>query len=269
MLEASRKAPTLTKEETDALFLALLEDDTEEAPWIVMADLQFWPTSAFAKSLQYYARQNSHPWYVASMLPIIFRDQLTRQRHQLAPDVLVARVPDRPHTSYDVAEEGVFPQFVLEVVSPSSTQRDQVAKREAYRILGAQEYALFTPRLGEPSTLAGYRRGPEGEWLDWQTDADGRLWSEVLALYLIRQDEQIRAQTPEGRLLPTYEELQEEREREANARRQAEAEREREANARRQAEAEREREAEARRRLEAEIERLRRRLSDADDSPRH
>jgi Uma2 family endonuclease len=231
--------------EADARFLATLEDDTEDAPWMVMSDLQFWPTAAFAEGLRYYARSNHRPWYVASMLPIHYRDRAGR-RHQRAPDTFVARAPDRPRDSYDLAEEGVFPAFVLEVVSPSSVRRDQEEKREAYRILGAEEYALFTPRLGAPSTLAGHRRAPDGTFAPWLPDAQGRLWSETLELYLVARDEALRAQPPDGAVLPTYEEAQ--------------AARLRDAEARYQAEIAREREAEARRQLEAEVARLRRQL---------
>ena len=34
-----------------AAFLSSLEDDTEEAPWMVMGDAQFWSASRFAHSL--------------------------------------------------------------------------------------------------------------------------------------------------------------------------------------------------------------------------
>ena len=266
MVRTSRRWQAPSLDEADDRFLRALADDTEEAPWMVMADLQFWPTAKLAESLQYYARAHSLPWYVASMLPIRYRDRAAGRRHQLAPDVMVALGPDRHRSSYDLDEEMVFPAFILEVVSPSSARRDQEDKREAYRILGAHEYALFTPRLNEPSGLGGYRRGHEGEWQTWPTDERGRLWSGVLGLYLVVQGEFLRAQTSDGAFLPTYEELQAERERDAEARRALEAQTERDAEARRALEAQRQHDAEARRALEAEVERLRRALGLQNDS---
>jgi Uma2 family endonuclease len=79
------------------------------------------------------------------MLPILYAWPGVVAKKQLAPDVFVAFVPDHSRTSYDLDDEGQFPPFVLEVVSPSSSARDQVEKRQAYEALGAQEYARFGP----------------------------------------------------------------------------------------------------------------------------
>src|SRR5438128_10066432 len=118
------------------------------------------------------------------MHPIQYTWGRSQKRHQLAPDVYVAFVPEHPRSSYDVAVEGSFPPFVLEVVSPASTERDRVEKRDAYGLLGVREYALFTPYLTAAATLIGYRRNAEGSLEEWRPDAKGRLWSEVLGLYL-------------------------------------------------------------------------------------
>jgi Uma2 family endonuclease len=233
------RQPPLTQEEEDELFMLLLEDDTEDAPWMVMGDLQFWSASSFAHSLRNYAHEKGLGWYVASMHPILFTYGRSRKRHQLAPDVYVAFVDEHPRSSYDVAIEGSFPPFVLEVVSPASTDRDQVEKRDTYELAGVREYALFTPHLRSKATLQGYRRNAEGSFEEWRPDDMGRLWSEVLGLYLIVRGRLLQAQTAEGELLLTPEQAETER-------RRAEAERER-------AEAERDR-------AEAEVERLRREL---------
>ena len=120
----------------------------------------------------------------------------------------MAFVPDRARTSYDLAAEGQFPPFVLEVVSPSSVGRDQCDKRTAYALLGAREYALFTPREGRPSTLAGYRRGAEGAFDPWPCDDQGRLWSEVLGLYLVARGTLPQAVTEDGELLLSSDETE-------------------------------------------------------------
>jgi len=116
----------------------------------------------------------------------------------------------------------VFPPFVLEVVSPSSTTRDELDKRHAYHLLGAREYALFTPRDGMPSILEGYRRNAAGQFESWPLDDQGRLWSEVLGLRLVIRGALLQAETPDGRLLLTPEQAEDERQRAEEALSQAE-----------------------------------------------
>ncbi|HEX5504992.1 MAG TPA: Uma2 family endonuclease [Thermomicrobiales bacterium] len=231
MVGAPWRQPPLTRQQEIDLFMVMLEDDTEDAPWMVMGDLQFWSASGFAHSLRVYARERGLGWYVASMLPIEYTWPPSSRRRVLAPDVFVAFAAQHSRPSFDAEAEG-FPPFVLEVVSPSSTTRDQQEKRLAYEMLGVREYALFTPREGTPSALQGYRRGADGQFAPWAADEQGRLWSEVLGLYLVTRGALLQAQTSEGRLLPTPEET-------AAALRDAE---------------------EARRRAEAEAEQLRREL---------
>jgi len=116
----------------------------------------------------------------------------------------------------------VFPPFVLEVVSPSSTTRDELDKRHAYHLLGAREYALFTPRDGMPSILEGYRRNAAGQFESWPLDDQGRLWSEVLGLRLVIRGALLQAETRDGRLLLTPEQAEEARARGEDARQRAE-----------------------------------------------
>ncbi len=208
----------MTQKEADDLFMFFLEDDTEDAPWMVMGDLQFWSASGFAHSLRSYAHEQGLPWYVAGMLPIEYVWADSPRKRMLSPDTFVAVAPEHARSSYDLAVEGAFPPFVLEVVSPSSTARDQGEKREAYHLLGVREYALFTPRDGPPSSLAGYRRDDAGQFVSWLPDEQGRLWSTVLALYLVVRGRLLQAQTAEGRLLLSPEQAE-------FARQRAEAER--------------------------------------------
>jgi Uma2 family endonuclease len=207
------RQPPLTREQSDDLFMLLLPDDTEDAPWMVMGDLQFWSAAQFATSLRSYARRHGLPWYVASMLPIKYLWPDAPAKKTMAPDVFVAFVPERARSSYDVEAEGQFPAFVLEVVSPSSAARDTSDKRKVYELLGAQEYALFTPQVDAPSTLEGYRLNAAGTFEPWRHEGTGTLKSEVLGLTLLIDGSLLRAQTLDGRILPTLEEAEEEVER--------------------------------------------------------
>jgi Uma2 family endonuclease len=217
----------LTEEESNRLFMLLLEDDTEDSPWMVMGSLQWDATADFYVSLRYYAESRHLPWFVAGMTPILYRWPGVKRKKQLAPDVFVALAPKRPRSSFDLDVEGDFPPFILEVVSPSSVERDQEEKRLAYEMLGVREYALFAPEADRPSQLGGFRRNDQGSFDPWPRDDQGRLWSELLSLYLVAEGATIRAQTSDGEVIPTLEEAVEARNAAEAAQRRAEAEIER------------------------------------------
>jgi hypothetical protein len=110
-----------------------------------------------------------------------------------------------------------------------------------------------------------------GGFVRWEPDEQGRLWSEVLGLWLVDHAGELRAQRLDESFLVTPNEAEQQRKQQALARQQAEMARQREMlarqqaeearlraeEARRQAEADREREALARQQAEAEITRLR------------
>ena len=81
----------------------------------------------------------------------------------LAPDVYVVfGVANRHRKSYVVREEGKPPDFVLEVVSPSTRRRDEVEKPEIYARMGVPEFFRYDPDGKLDPALAGFelpRRG--------------------------------------------------------------------------------------------------------------
>ncbi|MGI8492199.1 MAG: Uma2 family endonuclease, partial [Acidimicrobiales bacterium] len=98
-----------------------------------------------------------------------------------APDLLMVEAEDRPRSSWIVRDEGKPPQFVLEVASGSSWERDSADKPLIYQAMGVREYALFAPerRDGGP-TLFGYRLDGRGRYRPWAVDRGGVLWSREL-----------------------------------------------------------------------------------------
>ena len=85
----------------------------------------------------------------------------------IAPDVYVAfGVADRPRLSYVVWEEGKPPDFVLEVVSPSSRRRDEKEKPLVYAKMGVPEFFLYDPGAKPAPALFGFqlRGGRGGEY---------------------------------------------------------------------------------------------------------
>ncbi len=253
----TRWRPSPVTDEDDR-FMRDLEDDTEDAPWMSMGDLQFWSASGFAHSLHDYVEEQGLDWYVAAMLPILYHWPGVEGTKQLAPDTMVAFVANHSRTSYDLEAEGAFPPFVLEVISPSSVGRDEVEKRRAYDLLGAREYALFRPRQGRASTLHGYRRGEDGQFAPWPPDARGRLWSDALGLYLVVQGQLVQAETPDNQLLLTPGQATAARRQAEAAQQQAEAAQQQAEAARQQAEVARQQAEVARQQAEDEAARLRR-----------
>jgi hypothetical protein len=261
--------------------LTPIDDDTEDAPWMSMSDWQYSAVDAFMDALRVHveslsprpsrlvplASSLSPRPYIAAMLPIRYHPNPgDAHTEQLSPDVLVAPVSPTVHRdSYRVEVEGAPPSFVLEVVSPSSLERDQVVKPERYEAMGVWEYVLFDPQHTYLTpAVQGYRReATSGGFVPWVPDAQGRLWSEVLGVWLVAVGEELRLQRSDGSLVPLPRETREERDQallawreEALARQRAEEERQQEALARQEAEAERARETLGRR--QAEVERLRR-----------
>jgi len=211
-----------------------------------------------------------------------------RKRH-ISPDVFVVRgVPKEPkRRNYRVWEEGRAPDFVIEVTSKTTRDKDQTTKRAIYQdVLRVSEYFLFDPfeEYLHPR-LQGYRLA-SGEYRAIRP-VKGRLPSKVLGLHLEAHGdllrlydpaadcwlpippevEEIGRQAEAGRLQAETERAAEAKARqraeagqavEAKARQQAEAAQAAEAKARQQAEAGQAAEAKARHQAEAEAERLRR-----------
>ena len=107
----------------------------------------------------------------------------------LWPDVQVVFGVSRGNrTSYRIWEEGKAPDFVLEVASPSTADRDAREKAREYAEIGVREYWRLDP-LGTlmRTPLEGYvaREGKDGPLQPVaSSNRSGRLRSEVLGLEL-------------------------------------------------------------------------------------
>ena len=74
-----------------------------------------------------------------------------------SPDLYVAfGVAKRQRLSYVVWEEGKPPDFVLEIVSPSSKRRDRVEKPVLYAKMGVPEFFLYDPERKRAPVLSGF-----------------------------------------------------------------------------------------------------------------
>jgi len=141
----------------------------------------------------------------------------------VVPDAMVVfGVPKRERTAYLVWKEGKGPDWVLELLSESNPTKDRVKNYAIYeQRLRAPEYVWFNPL--QPTELRGFRlRGDQYDEI--APDQQGRLWSDVLKLYLGVHEGWLRLYDQEGNLILTG---NEEATRERAAREALEAELER------------------------------------------
>ena len=141
--------------------------------------------------------------FVGSDMLMYYRmnDNATR----VAPDVFVVFGAAGKHfrDSWIVWREGKAPDFVMEVASPSTWQRDAAEKRDIYAGMGVTEYWRFDP-TGEhfaPQLVGERLVGGEYQPIPLETDGDGTLRgrSDVLGLDICaRPGLELRLYDPEG-----------------------------------------------------------------------
>jgi len=188
--------------------LRTLPDDTEDAPWMIMADLQWHAVDVLLSALRLYVRERRRPWYLASYLLVQTELPEGGRLPEVAPDVLMVDAVVRERSSWNVLEEGKPPQFVLEVTSRESMVRDAREKVSIYDLMGVEEYAIFYPRRPHGPLLWGYHRAADGSFVPWQPTDQGWLVSGVLdgmTLY-VEERRWLRLLDVHGQRLPTAQE---------------------------------------------------------------
>jgi Uma2 family endonuclease len=104
-----------------------------------------------------------------------------------APDVMVVkgvgRAERRSFQSW--REHNAIPCFIVEIVSEGTWREDLYEKRRLYAELGVREYFLFDPEAAylRPA-LQGFRWSEPGVYVPLEADAEDRLHSEEIGLYL-------------------------------------------------------------------------------------
>ena len=171
-----------SRDETDDLSIEYPSSDGEP---MAESQLQYTPLTDTVSALENYFIERSDV-FIAGDLLVYYR--MNDNRTRVAPDVFVVfgASGNHPRDSWLVWREGKAPDFVMEIASPSTWERDAVEKREIYANMGVTEYwrfdptgECFTPELvGETLVEGQYRELP------LERDVEGRLWgrSEVLGL---------------------------------------------------------------------------------------
>jgi Uma2 family endonuclease len=197
---------TTTLSEDDCAFLLACADDTEESPWMVVADPHLLALHGFTVPFFLYVEEQRPGLYASSELAVRY-PKPDGTMGTVAPDALAAYAPRRVRNSFDVVKEGAFPAFVLEIVSPESTRRDKHDKARLYGLLGALEYAIFDPLGVDGRQLWGFHRDARGVWVGWPAARGGALYSDVLGLTLEAAGSLLRLRDSTGVLLPTAGEM--------------------------------------------------------------
>lgn len=121
----------------------------------------------------------------------------------VAPDIyIVFGVEKYPlRRSFYTWAEGAVPVAVIEFLSDSTAHQDRTKKVELYlKDIEVQEYFIHQPEMKKPAESRGWQRGPSGDVIEIEPDAQGGLFSEALNLWLRWEDDQ----TTHVRLLRPY-----------------------------------------------------------------
>lgn len=123
-----------------------------------------------------------------------------------SPDLAVVRgIRDKEgeRSAFKVAEEGVLPCLIIEVVSYSDAalyQNDHVKKVEIYQQVGVPEYLIIDPSLSpeDPVALTGYRLGSDGRYRRIAPDSQGRIRSETTHLFFAPSEDRRTVRVGDG-----------------------------------------------------------------------
>ena len=147
--------------------------------------LQYTPLTDTVSALENYFIDRSDV-FIAGDLLLYYR--MNDNQTRVAPDVFVVfgAAGNHPRDSWLVWREGKAPDFVMEIASPSTWERDAAEKREIYANMGVTEYWRFDP-TGEHFTpeLVGETL-VEGQYRELPLERDGedRLWGRSAVLGL-------------------------------------------------------------------------------------
>jgi Uma2 family endonuclease len=183
------------------------------------------------EATQYHWRNRPDDYYVGGNMFVYYSRQQVRNRDYRGPDFFIVDDVDGSieRQSWVVWEEnGRYPDLIVELLSPSTTETDKTTKKRLYeRTFRTHEYFCYDPFSGE---FIGWRL-VNNQYDRIQPNQQDRLWSEVLQAYLgywegIYQNRDgiwLRIFDSQGELIPTQVEAETQRaNHEAQARQVAE-----------------------------------------------
>jgi Uma2 family endonuclease len=141
-------------------------------------------------------------YYATGNLTIYYNPDQITTRDFRGPDFFVVLGTDnRPRKSWMLwAEEGKYPNVIIELLSDTTAKVDRGLKKTLYQDrFRTPEYFWFHPDTLE---FKGFQL-MNGQYQDMTPNAQNWLWSQQLALYLGVHERALRFFTAEGQLVPT------------------------------------------------------------------
>ena len=149
--------------------------------------------------------QDRNDFFAAGNMSIYYDLEKLRHRKFRGPDFFVVLNTERKdRNSWMVWEENYqYPNLIVEILSPKTARVDRGFKKILYQnTFKTQEYFWFDPKSLE---FQGFKL-TDGEYAKIEPTLHGGLWSEELKLYLGLRERKLRYFTPDGALVPNFEE---------------------------------------------------------------
>jgi len=140
--------------------------------------------------------------FIGADLTIYYSRERLKKRDFKGPDLFVVKnTINHPRNSWVVWEEdGLYPDFILEVLSESNSPNDRIRKKTVYQNnFRTPEYFWFSPHTLE---FQGHRL-VNRRYETIAPEPSGLIWSQELELYLGIHEEQLRYFNPDGQLVLT------------------------------------------------------------------
>ena len=148
-----------------------------------------------------------HDFFAGGNLSIYYSIRQRKSEDVRGPDFFVVLDTERrDRKSWVVwAEDGKYPNFILEVLSDSTAQVDRGLKKQLYQdVFRTPDYFWFHPYTLE---FKGFKLNYR-QYEAIEPNDRGWLWSDELQLFIGILNEQLRFFTSEGALVPTPEEAE-------------------------------------------------------------
>ena len=165
------------------------------------SSLHYQQLALLVSTLEHHWRERDD-FFIGANLTVYYSQAELRQRAFRGPDFfLVTGVSREPRNSWVVwAENGRYPDLIIELLSPSTARVDREDKKALYQnIFRTPEYFWFSPGTAE---FAGFYLSDQ-RYIPIEADARGHLPSRILGLSLGVDNGQLRYFDGDGEIVPT------------------------------------------------------------------
>jgi Uma2 family endonuclease len=163
-------------------------------------------------------------FYASGNLTIYYSPEQIKSRDFRGPDFFVVLGTERkPRKSWVLwAENGKYPNVIVEILSDSTAAVDRGLKKQLYQdTFRTPDYFWFDPNSLE---FVGFHL-VDGQYQPIELNLEGWLWSQQLELYLGIHEQTLRLFTAEGQLVLTEAEYERQQKELAQQRAEQEAQR--------------------------------------------